>query len=84
VVFEGVPKVADDETPVTFQEDDGTIVDGVVDLAFRDGDRWTVVDFKTDRELEKELPVYRRQVGIYAEVIAAATGLPVAAVLMSV
>jgi ATP-dependent exoDNAse (exonuclease V) beta subunit len=72
------------ETPVTFQEEDGTIVDGVVDLAFREGDRWTVVDFKTDRELAKELPVYRRQVGIYAEVIAAATGQKVAAILMSV
>ena len=72
------------ETPVTFQEDDGTIVDGVVDLAFREEDRWTVVDFKTDRELEKELPVYRRQVGLYAEFIAAATGQAAAAILMSV
>ncbi len=72
------------ETPVTFQESDGTIVDGVVDLAFRDGERWTVVDFKTDRELERELPVYRRQVGIYAEVIAAATESEVTAILMSV
>jgi ATP-dependent exoDNAse (exonuclease V) beta subunit len=72
------------ETPVTFQEDDGTIVDGVVDLAFADGEGWTVVDFKTDRELERELPVYRRQVGLYADVIAAATGKTVAAVLMKI
>jgi len=72
------------ETPVTFQESDGTIVDGIVDLAFREGERWTVVDFKTDRELERELPVYRRQVGIYAEVIAAATESEVTAILMSV
>jgi ATP-dependent exoDNAse (exonuclease V) beta subunit len=72
------------ETPVTFQEDDGTIVDGVVDLAFREEDRWTVIDFKTDRELEKELPVYRRQVGLYAEVIAAATGQGTSALLLSV
>jgi len=72
------------ETPVTFQEEDGTIVDGVVDLAFREEGLWTVVDFKTDRELERELPVYRRQVALYAEVIAAATGQPASAVLMSV
>ena len=36
--------------------DDGTLVEGVADLAFLDtsGDgaaRWTVVDFKTDREI---------------------------------
>ena len=42
------------ETPVTMQAEDGTLVEGVVDLAFRDDGTWVVVDFKTDREVERE------------------------------
>ena len=66
------------------QADDGIVVEGVVDLAFRDDDTWVVVDFKTDRELEVALDVYRRQVQLYAEMVARATGDPVRAVLMRV
>ena len=62
------------EVPVALRDDDGTLVEGVVDLAFREGDRWTVVDFKTDRELDLALDVYRRQVALYAEMINKATG----------
>jgi ATP-dependent exoDNAse (exonuclease V) beta subunit len=72
------------ETPVTLRATDGTIVDGVVDLAFHDDGTWTVIDFKTDRELADALPAYRRQLGLYAAAIAAATGAPVSAVLMKV
>jgi ATP-dependent exoDNAse (exonuclease V) beta subunit len=38
----------------------------VLDLAFWEKEAWTVVDFKTDRELEKELAHDKRQVGLYA------------------
>ena len=72
------------EVPVTRREADGTIVEGVVDLAFREDGAWTVVDFKTDTELETALDVYRRQVGLYADMIASATGEPTTAVLMRV
>ena len=72
------------EVPVTMQTDDGRIVEGVVDLAFRDGGTWVVVDFKTDRELESALEVYRRQVQLYAQMVARATGEPARAVLMRV
>ena len=72
------------ETPVTMQVEDGTLVEGVVDLAFRDDGTWVVVDFKTDRELEIELDVYRRQVQLYAQMVARATGEPARAVLMRV
>ena len=41
------------ETPVTASEEDGSLTDGIVDLAFREDGKWTVVDFKTDRELER-------------------------------
>jgi len=72
------------EVPVTMQVDDGTLVEGVVDLAFRDEGGWVVVDFKTDRELEVALDVYRRQVQLYAQMVARATGEPARAVLMRI
>jgi ATP-dependent exoDNAse (exonuclease V) beta subunit len=72
------------ETPLTLRVGDGTLVDGVVDLAFLEDDVWTVIDFKTDRELERGLETYRRQVGLYAEIIAKATGRRADAVLMRV
>ena len=72
------------ETPLTLRAVDGTLVEGVVDLAFLDGGAWTVIDFKTDQELAKSLDVYRRQVALYADAIAAATGQPARAVLLRV
>ena len=70
------------ETPVTATAPDGVLIEGVVDLAFREGDAWTVVDFKTDRELADALDVYRRQVWLYADMVTQATGQPATAVLM--
>jgi len=70
------------ETPVACREPDGSLVEGVLDLAFEDASGWTVVDFKTDAEIAAELGRYRRQVGLYASVVARATGKNVAAVLM--
>jgi ATP-dependent exoDNAse (exonuclease V) beta subunit len=72
------------ETPVTLRLEGRVLIEGVVDLAFREGDRWTVVDFKTGHELESRLDDYRRQVGLYAAAIAAATGLPAEAVLLRI
>jgi ATP-dependent exoDNAse (exonuclease V) beta subunit len=65
------------ETPVTCLLPDGALVEGVVDLAFEHDGTWTVVDYKTDREiaaLGEER--YRRQVALYASAIAQATGAP--------
>jgi ATP-dependent exoDNAse (exonuclease V) beta subunit len=70
------------ETPVALREPDGSLVEGVLDLAFEDADGWTVVDFKTDAEVAGELGRYRRQVGLYASVVARATGRKARAVLM--
>jgi ATP-dependent exoDNAse (exonuclease V) beta subunit len=72
------------EAPVTLKTSDGTVVDGVVDIAFLDEGEWTVVDFKTDRELEHRLDDYLRQVGLYAQAIKLATRQKVSAVLMRV
>ena len=72
------------EVPVTIERPDGALAEGVVDLTFRDADGWLIVDFKTDRQLDAALDVYRRQVQLYAEMVAAATGDPVRAVLMRI
>jgi ATP-dependent exoDNAse (exonuclease V) beta subunit len=70
------------ETPVACSLPDGSLVEGVLDLAFEDAGEWTVVDFKTDVEIAAELAGYRRQVGLYASVVARATGKSVTAILM--
>ena len=71
------------ECPVTFTAPDGTLLEGVVDLAFEDGGEWAVVDFKTDREISQAgIDRYRRQVALYAAAISKATGSPARAFLV--
>ncbi len=72
------------ETAVLVRLDDDTLVEGVVDAAFADAGGWTVIDFKTDRELGARLADYRRQVALYARAIAQATGRPARGVLLRV
>ena len=61
------------ETPVLLRREDGTLLEGVVDLAFQeetaDFTRSTVVDFKTDREFELGRTAYTAQVALYAKAI---------------
>jgi ATP-dependent exoDNAse (exonuclease V) beta subunit len=71
------------ETPTTVVLE-GEVIEGTVDLAFETQDGFVVVDFKTDRAEGEALAVYARQVELYAEAIAQATGKPVRALLMSV
>ena len=72
------------ETPVWLRLADGTLVEGVVDLAFRESGVWTVVDFKTDRDLELNRAKHRVQVQLYVAAIAAATGEAARGVLLAV
>jgi ATP-dependent exoDNAse (exonuclease V) beta subunit len=72
------------ETPLSLMLDDGTLMEGIVDLAFRDEDGWTVVDFKTDRVIQRYKAMYSQQVLLYAQVIERATGEKCAAVLLKV
>jgi len=73
------------ETPVTCTMPDGTLIEGVVDLAFEEAGEWTVVDYKTDREIAATgEDRYRRQVALYASAIAQATGQPAHGVLVRV
>jgi ATP-dependent exoDNAse (exonuclease V) beta subunit len=72
------------EAPVTLRLDDGTLVEGQLDLAFEDVDGWTVVDFKTDADLDGSLDAYRRQVALYAQAITMATGRPAQGVILRI
>ncbi len=76
------------ETPALLRREDGSLLEGVVDLAFREtgaaGARWVVIDFKTDRELGDELAVYAEQLRLYARAISTATGEPAEPILLSV
>ena len=73
------------ETPVTCTLPNGTLIEGVVDLAFEEAGEWTVVDYKTDREVAASgEDQYRRQVALYASAIAQATGQPARGILMRV
>jgi ATP-dependent exoDNAse (exonuclease V) beta subunit len=72
------------ETPLAWRQPDGSLLEGVLDLAFEEAGGWTVVDFKTDAEIAVELATYRRQVRLYASIVARATGTEVTPVLMQV
>jgi ATP-dependent helicase/nuclease subunit A len=71
------------ETPVMLRRDDGVLVEGVVDLAFEEDGTWTVVDYKTDREMRAVgEDRYERQLALYAEAITRATRQPSAGILV--
>jgi len=70
------------ETPVTYRLDSGTLVEGYVDLVFREGESMVVVDFKTDRELDGALERYKKQLSLYVTAIERTAGLQTRAVLI--
>ncbi len=65
------------ELPISMRRDDGELVEGVIDMVFRErsdkSSRMLLVDFKTDLELG-DLSVYANQLSLYAEAYALATG----------
>jgi ATP-dependent exoDNAse (exonuclease V) beta subunit len=68
--------------PITFQDSEGALVEGVLDLAFEERESWTVVDFKTDEQMRGQQAKYEQQLRIYASAIQQSTGRPAAMVLM--
>jgi ATP-dependent exoDNAse (exonuclease V) beta subunit len=67
---------------------EGVTVEGVVDLAFPErvtgGERWVVVDFKTDADIAERMDEYRVQLLLYLHAISQSTGLPARGVLLCV
>jgi ATP-dependent helicase/nuclease subunit A len=70
------------ETPIILRLEDGALVEGVVDLAFKEAAGWTVVDFKTDREFKESSDRHLRQVQVYVNAVAAATDSPARGMLL--
>jgi ATP-dependent helicase/nuclease subunit A len=68
------------ELPVIVQLEDGTLVDGRIDLAWRDGDSWIVLDYKTDRREKRTVA----QVQLYALALERATGIPARGIVLEV
>lgn len=66
------------EYPILVTLAGGEIVEGVIDLAWSDGESWTVIDYKTGRTEVK----YKTQVQLYALALQRATGLPARAILL--
>jgi ATP-dependent helicase/nuclease subunit A len=71
------------EVPVTWREPGGELLEGVIDLAFRDDKGWTIVDFKTDEEFRRTAH-YGRQVRLYGAAVSAATDQMTSAILMRI
>ncbi len=61
------------ELPVHLQLDDGSLLEGVIDLAFLEQDHWVVVDFKSD---SAHSPRYQRQLQWYLQALSKLTGQP--------
>lgn len=68
------------EYPVSVRLDEGKLLEGIVDLAFLEDDRWIVVDFKTDAAVEQ----YKPQASWYAFALERITGKQVEAWLLRV
>ena len=72
------------ETPITWMQPGGSLIEGVLDLAFDEQDLTTVVDFKTDHELSAGEARYRAQLQKYVDAVAAASNRRVEGVLFKV
>ncbi len=68
------------ETPV-YRHDGGAVTEGTLDLAFRDGGGWVVVELKTE---EPDADRHGAQAAAYAAALAATTGLPARAIILGV
>ncbi|HYP75651.1 MAG TPA: UvrD-helicase domain-containing protein [Polyangiaceae bacterium] len=71
------------EVVVAEQLSDGSIAEGVIDLAYRSESEWVVVDFKTDAVVTGE-GAYAEQLRSYVRALQRATGEPARGVLLQV
>ncbi|MEO6600877.1 MAG: PD-(D/E)XK nuclease family protein, partial [Polyangiaceae bacterium] len=71
------------EVVVAEHRADGSVAEGVIDLAYRTESAWVVVDFKTDEFVPTE-GAYAEQLRLYVEALQRATGEPARGVLLQV
>ena len=72
------------EVPFLLPLERGPSVEGVLDLAFLEGEEWMVVDFKTDTDPSAHLTAYERQVAWYAYALETITGQPAGGTLFAI
>jgi ATP-dependent exoDNAse (exonuclease V) beta subunit len=72
------------EYPLSLRMKDNRLLEGVIDLAFLENDRWVVVDFKTDAHSPDRRAQYERQLQWYTYALAELTGIPARAILLDV
>jgi ATP-dependent exoDNAse (exonuclease V) beta subunit len=71
------------EVVVAEQRSDGSIAEGVIDMAYRTESGWVVLDFKTDEIVPTNGP-YAEQLRLYVEALQRATGEPARGLLLQV
>ena len=71
------------EVVVAEQLSEGSIAEGVIDLAYRTANGWVVVDFKTDDVVATEGP-YAEQLQLYVTALQRATAEPARGILLQV
>ncbi|MDF3064964.1 MAG: ATP-dependent nuclease, subunit [Polyangiaceae bacterium] len=71
------------EVAVTQVLEDGTLAEGIIDLAYLSRSGWVIVDFKTD-EVVDPLGTYANQLRQYVEAVKQATGVEAQGVLLQV
>jgi ATP-dependent exoDNAse (exonuclease V) beta subunit len=69
------------EEPLVLRTKDGTIIEGKVDLAYRDSTQWTLVDYKVGPTDRRD---YERQMQWYAMALAASGSYSVRCVLFDI
>jgi ATP-dependent exoDNAse (exonuclease V) beta subunit len=69
------------ELPIVVRLNDGSLLEGRVDLARTDGREWTVVDYKTDSADRRR---YRRQLQMYGLALQRATGKAARGILLEI
>ncbi len=72
------------EFPVLLNLEDGRTLEGNIDLAFLLDDVWTVVEFKTDSDMDSAREKHERQIRWYLAAIARLTGRPVQGRLLGI
>ncbi len=58
------------ETPFAFAEPGNALRTGVIDLMFRQADRWQIVDYKTDVDTTERAAAYAEQLRMYERALA--------------
>jgi ATP-dependent helicase/nuclease subunit A len=71
------------EVAVTQVMEDGTLAEGIIDLAYLSDSGWVIVDFKTD-EIVDPSGSYANQLCRYVEAVKVATGVEASGVLLQV